>query len=243
MPINLQKNGSLQEYDLLGKKNGSTIEYELYTKKNGSLVPIYKPDILIEDFEDSSPLSEWNIPSQTGTVTTSSESFHDATAMNLQNDGYTEAWGDGASLPAVPQPGDKWEFHTHVNTRNSGSQTRYYYGRQGSGPGDGYVIELYDDGTFRMEVAEGGSLSPVAESSASLSTSWSAGVWYKIRVWWRHPDKSADHVIQLVDTRDGSVVVEVSGNDQTYSDGDIGVIFNDGPTGGVVDYWRVLDRA
>ncbi|WP_090617115.1 LamG domain-containing protein [Natrinema salaciae] len=200
-----------------------------------------KPTLVVDDFEDGD-LAEWTIPSQTGTVDTVTDSYDGSYALRCYDDGLTQAYANESNSPSVdyvPQPGDLWEFYVKLNTTSS-NQTRFYFGRQGTGDDAGqYEIQLISDGTFRLVIDDGGSNGVVG--TGTYDVNYDAGRWYRVRHWWQHPDKSADHVCELYDVAAGTEVATVSGDDGTWLDGDVGVWVTDsGDTS--FDHVRILDR-
>lgn len=194
---------------------------------------------LIDDFEDGD-LAEWNIPSQTGTVTTSSSTQYNGTySMNTQADGLTDAFAAEADLPAIPRPGDMWEFYVRFGTLNSSAQARFYFGRQSAGATDCYEIQMYNDGTFRIQKDIDNTNYGIGASTTGVS--YQTGVWYQVRHWWQHADKSNDHVLQLTDMSSGSQLAQISANDTRFYAGNIGLRMNSN-AGGFWDYMRVVER-
>lgn len=191
---------------------------------------------VFEDYEHTDPLADWTIPSQTGTVDVSTSTVYSGSkSMNTESDGLTEAYISNANLPTVPQPGDKWQFFLNPAQLGTNAQIRYYFARQSAEAGDCYVIQMYKDGTFRLQTSGG---TTVAATYDVTYPTWS---WLRVNHYWEHPDKGSDHVLELRDMAAGSQLASVSGNDTTYNKGNIGVRMND-TAGGFWDRMRIAER-
>lgn len=244
MPIYLNNGGSTDEYDVFVNQGGTAVECEVYVNQGGSPVLVYQPEIIVDDFEGEvlgSQPSNWNIPSQTGTVDISSAAYQSTRSMNHQVDGYTEAWGPAGNFEGVPSPGDTWEFYFRYNTMNAGAQFRFWFARQGVQNDSGYCIEAYEDGTFRLEKKQsGGSLTTVG--TGNYTQSYTTGTWYKVEYRWQRTDTAYDHVIDLINTSNGNTLATLQLNDATFtSGGGVGVVVNENG-GTLTDLIRITDR-
>ncbi|QLK25777.1 hypothetical protein HYG81_17120 [Natrinema zhouii] len=199
-------------------------------------------DLVVDDFDDAD-LEEWSIPSQSGTVETVTDSYDGSAALRCYDDDHTRAFANDEGSPSleyVPQPGDKWEFYIKIDNAHL---ARFYFGRQGPEDDAGqYEIQLNrNDGTdgFRIKIDDGNSSTTVG--TGAYGDIYETGTWYRVRHWWDRSEKESSHVCELYDVSAESVVATVSGNDETWESGGIGVWAN-GNTGITVDQIRILDR-
>lgn len=243
MPVFTQNGEIGKVYADLQDGNGEQEVQKIFVNKqdgNGEQL-VWQNTILIDDFEAeslSAPPNNWSLPAQSGTVEIEDASYNANQSMGFLDDGYAEAWADASNFDSVPQPGDRWEFYFRTYHYDSSSQGRFYFGRQTSAGTDAYNIQFYGDGTFRLQVTNGGSPSTVA---ADYNVTYSEYKWHRAECWWQHPDKSNDFVLELTDTSDGQLLTTIQGDDTTHGSGDLGALFNSNAGGGI-DYIRITDR-
>lgn len=211
--------------------------HEIYTPMGFREYELSPINLLVDDFESGSlaPYTD----SGSGSVSVSNTRPYEGTYA-MEATGLAEAASyPGEGLDNYPQQGDKWRFFFNIDTWGSG-QYRFYYAVSGSGTTDNqeYQIQMYQDGTFRVQ-KDGNNL---ASSAQDYSVSYSTDQWYEVTVWWDHPDASAEHSVELQEVG-GNVLSSITHSDTEYN-GNKGIfpVYASDNTHVFVDNIEILDR-
>lgn len=191
-------------------------------------IPLEYVTAMVDDFEDGN-LAEWQPDpvNFTGDYNIASSQGRDGSnALHIIDSAWPRSMPTYSTpLENYPQPGDMFEFYIKFSTVGSGSSFRFTYGKQTDNTENEYEIQMYLDGTFRLQKDVGGSKTTVASGSQNFSYT---GEWWRIRVWWQHPQKTNDHVIESSLMSGATSDATISGDDQEHGAGGIGTFNGDG---------------
>lgn len=211
----------------------------VYTPMGYRRYELHPINVLVDGFEDQD-LSEYNTSGGGTAAVTSTRAYEGTYALDVT--GFKEvASFPGGGLPARPKQGDKWIFYFNINNWGNG-QYRYYYAAYGSGTtaSEYYDIDIYQDGTFRLQ-KDGNA---ITSSAQDYSVSYPLDTWLSVTVHWDHPDTGEHHLARLRNAETGDVLSTVYHNDAEY-DGNTGIF----PVGHAssdtrvhIDQMEILDR-
>jgi hypothetical protein len=185
------------------------------------------PFTLIEDYEDTDPLSEWTSP---GTFSASTaQSFNGSTAMRSDT-GSSDFIHSTSGLPAYPSHGDTFSVYVRISANSDYHATLFADDASGSN----YAL-LIDPSSNALELFRdlGGSNTSLALTNFAMSTD----VWRELRIDWQ------DTITATVYTPSGTQQASVSATDTSYTSGGIGAQANNRSnitSAKYWDYWRIL---
>lgn len=202
--------------------------------------------VVVEDWEDDSPLSEWS--GSTGDVTIQTGTVHNGSNAAQFGDGATgfieidSLAGNG--LGAYPQKGDIFKLYVRVTSATAGNN-RIKYGAADTD--NCYHIEVdYGNDRFRLLKDVSGSVDTVFGSVTGVG--FSTDTWYEVELTWDDGSLGGtedDMTVSLADMSSDTGLGSATGNDSDYaSEGGVIASAWVGNAGEdkFVDYWHITNR-
>ena len=170
---------------------------------------------VIEDWEGSSPISNWS--GDTGSFATQQSTVYEgSTAVEWTSGGEDSITKDGVTVAPSDTP-----ISGHFWNDSNGNELGLVFGAQstaGNSSLDCYETFVDTNGKFRLYRQDNGSESELAASDVSNAEDG----WTKLTVDWQ-----SDGTISVTFTDTTGATTTISGTDSNYSSGRIGVMLDD----------------
>lgn len=194
---------------------------------------------VIEDWDSSNPLTDWN--GETGECTISTSVYQSGgQALVMGGSWMTTIWASSADLNAVPSQGDRFEYYIRHETASSQCDAWTEFARQDSNN----YYSIYTDAnanSFKIRKTSAGTDTVLAETPFT----YSANTWYKVEVEWddgaTFGGVAGDITARIYEG--SNTTTTISGNDTSWTTGDVQIRADKSSSGNRIwhDSWKITN--